>query len=663
MVLPARRHEVRRHGRLTAVAHPASQSSHGPGADAPHVAPTAGSDARRFAALTVGTIGVVYGDIGTSPLYAFKEAVAAASGGAGLVPQPSAVLGILSLIVWALIIIVSIKYVLILLRADNNGEGGTLALMALVQKSAAGSGFPVLMLGAIGAALFYGDALITPAISVLSAIEGLKLALPVTNGEILLATVAILVLLFAVQSHGTHRVAAAFGPIMLLWFGAIGTAGAYQIAQNPEVLVAINPLYAVKFLTTSGMIGLVTLGAVFLAVTGAEALYADLGHFGRKPVTVAWFGLVLPSLVINYFGQGALVLAQPSAIENPFYRMVPENLLIPLIGLATIATIIASQATITGAFSLTRQAIQLGLLPRLSVRHTSEAHAGQIYLPHVNWIMLGGVLILVLTFRSSEHLASAYGIAVTGTMIVTAMLASFMMRTRWEWSPLAIAAVMAPFLVIDLVFLGANLLKLFEGGWVTLLVGAIMLAVMLVWWKGTRILAAKTRRSEISLESVMADIEKSRVATVPGTGVYLTAHPYNAPTALLHTMKHFKVVHERVVILSVITSEWPHLTMPESVAIEHLSERFVRVRVVTGFMQQPNIPEVLAYCRGHGLPNNIMSTSFLLARRSLKADKPSSMPMPATAIYIALASNAADATDYFRIPKDRAVEIGTQVGL
>ena len=623
----------------------------------------AGSDARRFAALTLGTIGVVYGDIGTSPLYAFKEAVAAASGGAGLVPQPSAVLGILSLIVWALVIIVSVKYVLILLRADNNGEGGTLALMALVQKSAAGSGFPVLMLGAVGAALFYGDALITPAISVLSAVEGLKLALPVTHGEILLATIAILVVLFTVQSHGTHRVAAAFGPIMLLWFGAIGAAGVYQIAANPEVLTAINPFHAVRFLSSSGMIGLATLGAVFLAVTGAEALYADLGHFGRKPVTVAWFGLVLPCLVLNYFGQGALVLAQPAAIENPFYRMVPEYLLIPLIGLATIATIIASQATITGAFSLTRQAVQLGLLPRLTVRHTSEAHAGQIYLPHVNWIMLGGVLILVVTFRSSEHLASAYGIAVTGTMIVTALLASFMMRTRWEWSPLTIAAVMAPFLVIDLVFLGANLLKLFEGGWVTLLVGAITLALMLLWWKGTRILAAKTRRSEVSLESVMADIEKSRVTTVPGTGVYLTAHPYNAPTALLHTMKHFKVVHERVVILSVITSEWPHLTMPESVAIEHLSERFVRVRVVTGFMQQPNIPEVLAYCRAHGLPHNIMSTSFLLARRSLKADRPSSMPMPATAIYIALASNAADATDYFRIPKDRAVEIGTQVGL
>ena len=503
------------------------------------MAALAGSDARRFAALTVGTIGVVYGDIGTSPLYAFKEAVAAASGGAGLVPQPSAVLGILSLIVWALVIIVSVKYVLILLRADNNGEGGTLALMALVQKSAAGSGFPVLMLGAVGASLFYGDALIKPAISVLSAVEGLKLALPVTNGEILVATVVILVLLFAVQSHGTHRVAAAFGPIMLLWFAVIGAAGVYQIAANPEVLAAINPFHAVRFLSTSGMIGLVTLGAVFLAVTGAEALYADLGHFGRKPVTVAWFGLVLPCLVLNYFGQGALVLAQPAAIENPFFRMVPEDLLIPLIGLATVATIIASQATITGSYSLTRQAIQLGLLPRLSVRHTSEAHAGQIYLPHINWLMLAGVLVLVLTFRSSEHLASAYGIAVTGTMIVTALLASFMMRTRWEWSPLAIAAVMAPFLVIDLVFLGANLLKLFEGGWVTLLVGAIMLALMLVWWKGTRILAAKTRRSEISLESVMADIEKSRVTTVPGTGVYLTAHPYNAPTALLHTMKHF----------------------------------------------------------------------------------------------------------------------------
>lgn len=621
------------------------------------------SDATRFLALTVVGLGVVYGDIGTSPLYAFKDAVAAASGGTGAAPRTDAVLGILSLILWTLIILVSMKYVLILLRADNHGEGGILALMALVQRASSRKALPVLVLGAIGAALFYGDALITPAISVMSAVEGAKLAMPLSHGGLLIVTIAILVALFAVQGYGTHRVAGAFGPVMILWFLVIGGAGLYQIAKNPAVLVAVNPLYAATFLTTDVGIGLVTLGAVFLAVTGAEALYADLGHIGRKPITVAWFGFVLPSLLLSYFGQGAVVLSDAAAIDNPFYRTVPEAYIMPLVGLATIATIIASQATITGAYSLTRQAIQLRLLPRMSVRHTSGEHAGQIYLPAVNWLMMTGVLAIVIAFQDTTQLAAAYGIAVTGTMIVTAILAIMMMSASWKWSPVRIAVVMAPFLALELVFLSANLLKVDDGGWATLVIAAVMLAIMLVWWKGSEILLAKTRRTELPLLDLMPIIERSSVAVVPGTGVYLTANADNTPTALLHTMKHFRAVHERIVIMSVIPSSWPYLDMMESVSIEKLSDRIARVRVVTGFMQQPNIPAVLDYCRAHGLPGDNASTSFMLSRREVKREQPSAMPPPATALFIVLAHNAADATDYFGIPKDRVVEIGTQVGL
>jgi KUP system potassium uptake protein len=645
------------------VVSPAAPTPPPPSDDVAAFVPVESSDAGRYGLLFVASIGVVYGDIGTSPLYAFREAVAAASGGVGVAPRPAAVLGILSLILWSLLIVVSAKYVVLLLRADNHGEGGILALMALVQRSAARKGTPVLVLGAVGAALFYGDALITPAISVLSAVEGAKLAMPVPHNGAVMATIVILVGLFAAQGYGTHRVAAAFGPIMMVWFVVIGGTGAWQVSRNPGVLAAVNPLHAIDFMTANISIGLATLGAVFLAVTGAEALYADLGHFGRKPITYAWFALVLPALVLNYFGQGALVLSDPSTIDNPFYRAVPPGALLPMVVLATLATIIASQATITGAFSLTRQAVQLRLLPRLTIRHTSQAYAGQIYLPAVNWLMLAGVLTLVIAFQASESLAAAYGIAVTGTMIVTAILASLMMAWRWKWSWLRAATVMLPFLAVELVFLSANLFKLVDGGWVTLLIAAATLTIMMVWWKGTRILLSKARRTEIPLADLTESLERSGAATVPGMGVYLTANADNAPTALLHTLKHFKVMHERVVVMSVITSDWPHLGIEEGVSIERLSERIVRIQIVTGFMQQPNIPEVLAYCRTRGLPSDLMTTSFMLSRRAIKAERPSALPLPATALYILLAHNAADATDYFRIPKDRVVEIGTQVGL
>ena len=629
-------------------------------ADGPEIA---ASDAGRLAALTVVGIGVVYGDIGTSPLYAFKDAVAAAWGGAGGAPRPETVLGILSLILWALIILVSIKYVVILLRADNHGEGGILALMALVQRASSRKALPVLVLGATGAALFYGDALITPAISVMSAVEGAKLAMPVSQASAVFATIVILIMLFAVQSYGTHRVAGAFGPVMILWFLVIGGTGLYQIVLNPQVVAAVSPHHAIAFLTNNIGVGLVTLGAVFLAVTGAEALYADLGHIGRRPITIAWFFFVLPALVLSYFGQGAVVLSDASAIDNPFYRTVPEGYLLPMVGLATLATIIASQATITGAFSLTRQAIQLRLLPRMTIQHTSGEHAGQIYLPAVNWLMMGGVLTIVWNFQNSTELAAAYGIAVTGTMIVTAILAILMMAWHWKWSALRIALIMTPFLALEFVFLSANLLKVADGGWVTLLMAACMLVTMLVWWRGSNILMAKTRRSELPLAELMPSLERSRVTIVPGTGVYLTANAENTPTALLHTIKHFKVMHERIVVLTVITSNWPYLGLAEGVSMETLSERLVRVRVVTGFMQQANIPAVLDYCRTQGLEGESASTSFMLSRREVKAERPSAMPLPATALFIVLANNAADATGYFGIPKDRVVEIGTQVGL
>src|SRR5215471_16970922 len=453
-----------------------------------------------FAALTLGSIGVVYGDIGTSPLYALREAVTAAGAGGEVTRQ--AVFGVLSLILWALIVTVTLKYVLILLRADNKGEGGTLALMALAQRAVRGRAGIIVLCGIISAALFYGDAMITPALSVLSAIEGLKVETPAFEPYVVPLTVLILVALFAVQSRGTEKVATFFGPVMTVWFIAIAIPGVAYIARNPEVLLACNPVYAVEFLTHHGMIGLGTLGAVFLAVTGAEALYADLGHFGKKPIQMAWVALVLPSLALNYLGQGALVLADPKAVENPFFLLYPGWMLLPMVVLATIATVIASQAVITGAYSLSQQAIQLGLLPRLEIRHTSQEHYGQIYMPRVNAFLVVGVLLLVGLFRSSSALASAYGIAVTGTMVVTGAMAFVVIWKVWRWSPWAAAALMAPFLFIDLTFLGANLLKVVEGGWVPLVLAGAVMVVMYTWRRGSRLLFEKTRRQEISLHDL-----------------------------------------------------------------------------------------------------------------------------------------------------------------
>jgi KUP system potassium uptake protein len=614
-----------------------------------------------FWKLTLGSIGVVYGDIGTSPLYALRESVLAAVGPNQPASEP-VVLGILSLVIWALFLVVTAKYVTVLLRADNHGEGGTLALMALANRATGGHTAPIILLGIVSGALFYGDAMITPALSVLSAVEGLKVVAPAFETYVVPLTVVILIGLFAVQSRGTARVATFFGPITLAWFAAIAAAGFWHVLSNWQILRAFNPFYGVSFLASHGMIGLTTLGAVFLVVTGTEALYADLGHFGRGPIRFAWLTVALPALLLNYLGQGALVLADPKVIENPFFLLFPGWAQLPMVLLATAATVIASQAVITGAYSLTQQAIQLGLLPRLEIRHTSGALFGQIYMPRVNTLLLIGVLLLVALFRSSGALASAYGIAVTGTMVVTTLMAFVVIWRVWNWSLLATTALIVPFLFIDLTFLAANLLKIFEGGWVPLALGAVLIVIMYTWRRGTAILQQKTRRTEMPIRSLIASLEKRPPHQVPGTAVFLTGDSTSAPTALLHSLKHYKVLHERNVILTVEISHIPTVPENERVLIEPLGPTFSRVLVKYGFMQQPNLPSALALARKLGWNFDIMSTSFFLSRRTLKAASGSSeMPRWQEHLYIGLARSANDATDYFRLPTGRVVEVGTQV--
>jgi KUP system potassium uptake protein len=613
-----------------------------------------------FKALMLGSIGVVYGDIGTSPLYAFREAVVAAGGPSGTV-SALAVLGVLSLILWALIIVVTLKYVLILLRADNHGEGGTLALMALAQRAVSRGAAAIVLLGIISGALFYGDAVITPALSVLSAIEGIKLVTSAFDPYVVPLTVIILVVLFAVQSRGTARVAAFFGPVMVVWFAVIAIAAIPPIMRHPEVLFALNPLYAVSFMIRHGVIGFVTLGAVFLAVTGAEALYADLGHFGKRPIQTAWLVIVLPSLALNYLGQGALVIGDPKAVENPFFLMFPEWALIPMVALATLATVIASQAVITGAYSLTRQAIQLGLLPRFEIRHTSEAHSGQIFMPRVNSLLLIAVMLLVLMFRSSSALASAYGISVTGTMVVTAMMGFVVIWKVWKWSAIAAAALIAPFLFLDLTFLAANLLKVLEGGWVPLALGGWVMLLMYTWRRGSRLLFEKSRKLEFPLVDLVAMLEKRPPQRVSGTAVFLTSDPASAPTALMHSLKHYKVLHEKNVILTIETAPTPRIDPSERVRLEEVSATFTKVTLRFGFMESPNVPKTLAIARKLGWHFDIMSTSFFLSRRALKPAAHSGMPRWQDHLFIALSRTANDATDYFQIPTGRVVEVGTQV--
>jgi KUP system potassium uptake protein len=612
-----------------------------------------------FWKLTLGSVGVVYGDIGTSPLYAFREAVAAASAGGEVTRE--IVIGILSLLVWTLVLVVTIKYVIILLRADNNGEGGTLSLLALALR-ALGKGRSLAMgLGLVGAGLFYGDAMITPAISVLSSVEGLKIVTPALGPYVVTITVVILASLFAVQSHGTGKVATFFGPIIAFWFLTLAVIGLMHIADDPSVFAALSPTYGLMFLINNPGVALAVMGGVALVATGAEALYADLGHFGRGPIRTAWLGLVFPALLLNYFGQGALVLTNPAAIENPFYRLVPEWATLPLVLLATTATIIASQAVITGAFSLTSQAVQLGLLPRLQIRFTSETQQGQIYLPRVNAILFMGVLALVLFFGSSSDLAHAYGVSVYGAMVVDAILAIIVIWKGWKWGLRTALALMLPLLIVELGFFGANLTKLLTGGYVPVLIAAALIVVMWTWLRGTRILFEKTRKNDVPLSELVDMLAKSPPHRVKGTAVFLTSDPKTAPTALLHNLKHNKCLHEKNVILTVRTVDTPHIPDQGRVSIEHIGDGFWKIDMAYGYMETPHIPRGLALLRKQGFKFDIMATSFFLSRRSIRPAARSGMPAWQDKLFIALATTASDASDFFQIPSGRVVEVGTQV--
>ena len=619
------------------------------------------STTRNFATLLIGSIGVVYGDIGTSPLYAFREAVVAAKAG-GLDGRES-VLGVLSLITWALILIVTLKYVLVMLRADNNGEGGTFALMALAQKSAKRSTRLLFAAALAGAAFFYGDAVITPAISVLSAVEGLRLVSSAFDAWIIPLSIVILVGLFAVQSRGTARVARFFGPLTAVWFAAMAAGGFVHIADDAAIMKALSPHHGVALVASNGLLGFTVLGLVFLAVTGAEALYADLGHFGRRPIQYAWLFFVFPALLLNYFGQGALVLAHPETIENPFFRLYPEWALLPMVLLATVATIIASQAVITGAFSLTQQAVQLGFLPRLTVRHTSEEMAGQIYLPQINWLLFGGVLFVIALFQTSSDLAAAYGVAVTADMIITSIMGFFVLWRVWKWSIWATAALIVPLLLIEQAFFTANILKVFEGGWLPILMAAVLFTIMWTWVRGYDLLAKKIRREDTDLTWLARKLEAKPPVRVPGTAVFLSADVDLAPTCLMHNLKHNRVLHERNIILSIRTQQVPRVPRHDRVQIDRTDPLFTKVIAHYGFMETPNVPKIFETCKRKDLSVEISNTSFFLSRRSLRLAAESELPRWQQRLFLTLSRFAEDATVYFRIPMDRAVEVGTQVAI
>lgn len=618
---------------------------------------------QQFWPLTLGAIGVVYGDIGTSPIYAFKEAVTAAVGSHGAAATPAAVLGILSLIIWTIILLVTIKYVFVVLRADLNGEGGTFALMSLAQSVSRRSKRALLVLGICGASFLYGDAAITPALSVISAIEGLKVIAPAFERFITPLAVVILITLFAFQSRGTAKMAQFFGPIIVVWFLALGGMGIICIFNEPRVLLALSPTYGVVFLATHGLIGMTVLGLVFLAVTGAEALYADLGHFGRRPIQVAWLFLALPALILNYMGQGATVLAEPKTIENPFFLMFPAWSLWPLVILTTMATVIASQAVITGAYSITRQAIQLGLLPRFDVQHTSKDVAGQIYLPRVNWLLLMAVLLLVVIFKNSSSLTAAYGIAVTATMMTTSMMAFYVVWRLWGWPLWKSAAVFMPLLTLEIIFFLANIMKILEGAWVPLLIAMSLILIMLTWARGSDVLSTQARKQDTPLAWLINKLEQKPPHRVSGTAVFLTSTPQAAPSALMHNLKHNHMLHERNIILTIRTADVPRVPNSEVAKVERLSDSFTAATLTYGFMETPSIERGLQLLRKRDLNIEPSSTSFFLSRRVLRPASRSPMPFWQDKLFIWLASSAEDATNYFQIPPDRVVEIGTQINV
>jgi KUP system potassium uptake protein len=612
-------------------------------------------------ALALASLGVAYGDIGTSPLYALREAVQHGRK-AGLNLEES-VYGVLSLILWSLFLVETLKYVIVLLRADNKGEGGTFALMALGQSVAKRAAPLLSVLGVMGASFFYGDAILTPAISVLSAIEGLQLVAPALESFVVPITLVILIGLFSVQSRGTGRVAAFFGPITLAWFATLAVGGMLHLIDTPQVFLAFNPLYGITFLASHALVGFTILGLVFLAVTGAEALYADLGHFGRKPIQLAWGTVVLPALILNYLGQGSLVLSNPEALASPFYRLYPSWALIPVVCLATVATVIASQAVITGAFSITRQAMQLGVLPRFSIQHTSASVEGQIYLPRVNHILLVGVVLVVVLFRSSSDLAAAYGVSVTATMVIDSAMAFFVIWQYWKWPLWRALALIIPLLLIEQAFFVANILKIFEGGWVPLLVGSLLALVMYTWVRGSGVLVRATRKNEAELDWLLRKLEAKPPHRVPGTAVFLTGDPTHAPTSLMHNLKHNRVLHERNIILSIRTEDVPRVPRHERVTMEKLGDDFTLVIARYGFMETPSVPKIFDHCRRKDLKVDFSATSFFLSRRSLKKTVKSEMPGWQERLFIWLARKSEDATEYFQIPTDRVVEGGTQVAV
>ncbi|MCR6673825.1 potassium transporter Kup [Devosia ginsengisoli] len=611
----------------------------------------------------MGALGVVYGDIGTSPIYAFRQAMNVRP---GVTSSDSEILGLLSLIVWALTLTVAVKYVFFVTRADNNGEGGTLSLMALARKTFTNPPVWITVMGVMGAAMFFGDAIITPAISVLSAVEGVQLVAPGMARWVVPITLVIIVGVFFVQRFGTAKVSIIFGPVTGLWFLVLGFSGLVHIIAYPGVLWALNPWLGIEFVTTHIGLAFVVFGAIFLAVTGAEALYVDLGHFGRKPIVIVWFALVFPCLLLNYFGQGAFVLeAGIENVQSPFFEMQPDWALGPFVALATAATIIASQAVISGTYSLAQQAIALNMLPRMMVLHTSETQSGQIYMPQINTMLMVGVLLLVLAFGSSSELSHAYGIAVSGVMVMTLMLLVVVMWRNWKWHPAAVIAFGVVFAIIDGGFFIANAAKLFQGGWVPAVVAAMVALVMWSWMAGRQRLSEKTRRDEVPLQFLVDNLAKKKPTLVPGTAVFLTSDIEGAPTALLHSLKHYKVLHEQNVILTVRTSASPRVPDDEKVTIDAYNELFSRVVVTFGYMESPNLPKALALGRKLGWKFDIMSTSFFLSRRSLKPGPKSGSPLRywQDRLFTRLARNASDATEYFHIPTGRVVEIGTQVVL
>ena len=622
------------------------------------------SSKSRFNGLALAALGVVYGDIGTSPLYALKEVFGSPHHPVPITPDN--VLGILSVVFWALMLVVTGKYVSFIMRADNRGEGGIMALMALALRSEKTGSLRrnlIITLGLFGAALFYGDGVITPAVSVLSAVEGLEVITPTLKPFVIPLALIVLVFLFLIQRRGTASVGKLFGPVMLLWFGVLAILGISNIVAEPDVLRALNPLWGVSFFVSNPLLGFLSLGSVVLVLTGGEALYADMGHFGRRPIQLAWYAMVLPALLLNYFGQGALLLSNPTAVENPFYLLAPGWALPPLVLLSTVATVIASQAVISGAFSITLQAMQLGYLPRFAVRHTSESEMGQIYLPAINWLLLGSVIVLVIGFGSSSNLAAAYGIAVTGTMLITNLLVYVVAREQWGWKSWQAVVCIMPFVLIDVAFFSANSTKIVAGGWFPLAFGLLVFTVLTTWKRGRELLHAKLAQDSIDLAPFIASLALGGVTRVFGTAVFMTGRPQGVPRAMLHSLKHYKVLHERMVIVTIRIFDVPYVPEIDRVEVHDLGESFWQVIVQYGFKDEPDMPAALALCAQVGLEFDMMDTSFFLGRETLIPRLGKNMAYWRVLLFATMFRNASSLTTFFKIPSNRVVELGSQVVL